>query len=117
MKETEDDSSPTKKKRLHPEIQLILKVRNHLREMIKKTAKQYDNDPDTLSIRCPKNHLLARDNGIPVDLVDDNYRPKCFKCKQPNLPAHQMYYRCIHEDCKTKGHYYELCRICALCEN
>jgi hypothetical protein len=85
--------------------------------MIKKAAKSYENDPDTLSIRCPKNHLLLRDNGVPGDLVDDNHRPKCFKCKQPNLPAHQMYYRCIHEECKVKGQYYELCRVCALCEN
>ena len=112
-----------------------------MREMIAKGTESFEKDPDTLSIRCPNNHLLYREHGMPNDLVDDSHVPKCFKCKQPNLPAHQMYYRCIHEDCKVKdcavedcesmkeeckskkcknvehtNQYYELCRICSLCE-
>ena len=83
-----DGSAEKAKKKACPEIKLIMKVRDHLREIIEKSTKSYENDPDTLKIRCPKNHLLYREYGMPDNLVDDDHVPKCFKCKQENLPSH-----------------------------
>ena len=72
-------------------------------------AKNREYDDSEILIYSDKGHALGIQTGKPDDLVDDDYVPYCGECRQPNLLAHQYYYRCFHKDSRKPGEHYSMC--------